>query len=295
MGEGERHFAHHRKRNGDNKRQEGAGKEKIKGHYMKNIVITGSTKGLGLAMAKEFLNKGCSVTISGRDEKKILALKESLKVNEKNIFFVKCDVSSKEEIENLWRESALKWGGVDIWINNAGRNFPHEFIWDVPAGYVDSLLNTNIRGMVYGSQVAAKNMIAQGGGQIWNMEGLGSNDMIQKKTILYGTSKRALTYFTQGLAKELSGTTVKAGRLSPGMMLTDFITKTPDGEESPVVKEETFKKIFNILADRPETVAAFFVPKILKNTKNDAHIVFLSNAKAFGRFTLAPFKKRRLI
>lgn len=260
---------------------------------MKNVVITGSTKGLGLAMAKEFLKQGCNVTISGRDEKKIDALRESLK--DKNVFFVKCDVSIKEEVEKLWSESAAKWGNVDIWINNAGRNFPHQFIWDVPTAYVDSLLNTNIRGMVYGSQVAAKNMLEQGRGQIWNMEGLGSNDMIQKKTILYGTSKRALTYFTRGLAKELEGTLVTAGRLSPGMMLTDFITKTPDGESSPVIKDESFRKIFNILADTPETVAAFFVPRMIENTKNDAHIVFLSNTKAFARFASAPFRKRKLI
>ncbi len=262
---------------------------------MINVVITGSTKGLGLCLAKQFLQHGCNVTLSGRHEKAFEERKEDLKSFEAKYIFIKCDVSKNEDIKKLWDESAAKWGHIDIWINNAGRNFPHSFIYDVDHRYVDSLIDTNIRGMVYGSQAAAKNMLIQGGGQIWNMEGLGSNDVIMAKTILYGTSKRALTYFTRGLAKELNGTSVIAGRLSPGMMLTDFITKGPDGEESPVMKEESFKKIFNILADRPENVAAFFVPRILSNTKNDAHIVYLSNAKAFKRFALAPFRKRSLI
>jgi NAD(P)-dependent dehydrogenase (short-subunit alcohol dehydrogenase family) len=262
---------------------------------MKNVVITGSTRGLGLCMAKEFLKNGCNVTLSGRNEKAFESASEGLKSFEGRFILVKCDVRNMEEIERLWSESAAKWGRIDIWINNAGRNFPHRFIYDAERKYVDSLIDTNIRGMVYGSQVAAKNMLAQGGGRIWNMEGLGSNNMIQPKTILYGMSKRALTYFTRGLAKELRGTPVAVGRLSPGMMLTDFITKTPDGEESPVMKDESFKKIFNILADKPETVAAFLVPKMLENTRNDAHIVFLSNAKAFARFASAPFRKRRLI
>lgn len=127
------------------------------------------------------------------------------------------------------------------------------------------------------------------------MEGLGSNDMIQVKTILYGTSKRALTYFTRALAKELEGTSVKAGRLSPGMMLTDFLTKTPDGEASPVLNDNKFKFIFNTLGDKPETVAKFFIPKMLSDTKNDSHIERLTTRKSFARFLCVPFKKRKLI
>ena len=168
-------------------------------------------------------------------------------------------------------------------------------ITNTDQNYVDAVIDTNIKGMIYGSQVASKNMMSQGSGQIWNMEGLGSNDMIQVKTILYGTSKHALTYFTKGLAKELEGTPVMAGRLSPGMMLTDFITKTPEGEISPVLQNKSFTKIFNILADKPDTVAKYFVPKMLENKKNDAHIVWLSNGKAVLRFFGAPFNKRKLV
>lgn len=127
------------------------------------------------------------------------------------------------------------------------------------------------------------------------MEGLGSNNMIQVKTILYGTTKHALTYFSKGMAKELKGTPVKVGRLSPGMMLTDFITKSPDGSRSPVLQDKSFQFIFNTLADRPETVAAFFVPRILKNTKNNAHIVWLTNTKSIWRFLKNPILKRELI
>jgi short-subunit dehydrogenase len=160
---------------------------------------------------------------------------------------------------------------------------------------VDSLVDTNIKGMIYGSQVAAGNMIEEGCGQIWNMEGLGSNGMIQEKTIIYGMSKQALTYFTKALAKELKNTGVLAGRLSPGMMLTDFITRTPDGDDSPVVKEKSFRFVFNALADRPETVAKFFIPRILANKKNNAKISWLTGPKTLWRFATASFKKDRLI
>jgi short-subunit dehydrogenase len=262
---------------------------------MKNIVITGSTRGVGLCMAKEFLKSGCNVTVSGRNEKSFEAARKELSEFSERVLYVPCNVKIKAELENLWNESISKWGRVDFWINNAGQNCPHEFVHDTEQNYVDAVIDTNIKGMIFGSQVAAKNMLSQGSGQIWNMEGLGSNDMIQVKTILYGTTKHALTYFTKGLAKELSGSPVTAGRLSPGMMLTDFITKTPDGEKSPVLDDQRFQKVFNILADKPETVAAFFIPRILSNTRNNAQIVWLNNIKAMLRFSTASFKKRKLI
>ena len=262
---------------------------------MKTVVITGSTRGIGLAMAQEFLQHGCNAVLSGRHDALPEAAKQALAGHMDHVLYVPCDVSRSEDVQRLWDEAAARWGRVDIWINNAGQNAPHEYIWDTEAEHIDRLIGTNTRGMIYGCQIAAKNMIAQGGGQIWSMEGLGSNDMIQVKTILYGMSKRALTYFMSGLAKELAHTPVKAGRLSPGMMLTDFITKAPDGSESPVLKEEQFRKIFNILADRPEKVAAFFVPRMLASTQNDAHLVYLTGAKAMARFMAAPLRKRKLI
>lgn len=262
---------------------------------MKSVIITGSTRGIGLAMAREFLQAGCRVTLSGRGQEIPPSVQDELLLYKEQYIYVPCNVQQKSDLQNLWDVSVSKWGQIDIWINNAGQNAPHAFSFDTDQCYVENIINTNITGMIYGSQVAARGMIAQKHGAIYSMEGLGSNNMIQAKTILYGTTKRALTYFMQGLAKELKGTGVIAGRLSPGMMLTDFITKTPDGEVAAIEHDERFKKIFNILADKPETVAAFFIPRILTNTKNDAQIAWLTSAKASTRFMLAPFSKRKLV
>ena len=137
--------------------------------------------------------------------------------------------------------------------------------------------------------------LRQGHGAILAMEGLGSNSMIQPKTMLYGTAKHALTYIMKGLASEPEGSSVTAGRLSSGMMLTDSNTKTPDGEPSEVILDKRFKKVFNILADRPETVAKYFIPRMPGYTKNNARIVWLSGGKAAWRFMTAGMRKRKLI
>lgn len=239
---------------------------------MKNVVITGSTRGIGFSMATEFLRAGCNVTLSGRGEALPEATRASLSLFKEKYIYVPCNVQKKVSLQNLWDASLEKWGSIDIWINNAGQNTPYMFSWETGETYTENIIKTNITGMIYGSQIAAVGMIKQGHGAIYSMEGLGSNNMIQLKTILYGTTKHALTYFMKGLAKELEGTSVIAGRLSPGMMLTDFITKTPDEEQSEVISDEKFKKLFNILADKPETVAKFFIPRVLSNTKNGTQI-----------------------
>ena len=262
---------------------------------MKNVVITGSTRGIGLSMAIEFLQAGCNVTLSGRGEALPEAAQIKLKAFARKYSYIRCNVQEKASLQNLWDASYKQWGGVDIWINNAGQNMPHKFSWETGETYTENAIKTNIIGMIFGSQIAAAEMLEQGHGAIYSMEGLGSNNMIQLKTILYGTTKCALSYFMKGLARELEGTGIIAGRLSPGMMLTDFITKTPDGEESEVISDEKFKKLFNILADRPETVAKYFVPKMLSNTKNDVQIAWLTNRKAAWRFMTAGFRKGKLI
>lgn len=262
---------------------------------MKRVVITGSTRGIGFFMAKEFLAAGCAVTLSGRGEALPEAARKELKTFEGNYIYIPCDVQQKESLQNLWDASCNRWGGVDVWINNAGQNVPHEYVWETGEAYTENVIRTNMTGMIFGSQIAAAGMLKQGSGAIYSMEGLGSDDRIQRKTILYGTTKRALRYFMKALAQELEGTGVIAGRLSPGMMLTDFITKSPDGERSEVIADAKFIKLFNALADRPETVARFLVPKMLSNTKNNVLIAWLTNRKAAWRFATAGLRKEKLI
>jgi short-subunit dehydrogenase len=262
---------------------------------MNNIVITGSTRGLGLSMAKEFLKSGCNVTLSGRGDRLSESVKMELSAYQDHNIYVKCDVQSLSDVQHLWDKSKEKWGSISIWINNSGQNAPHEYIYNTTLDYINMVLSTNLNGMIYGCHVASQGMLLQKSGAIYSMEGLGSNNMIQAKTLLYGTTKHALTYFMKGLAKELDGTGVIAGRLSPGMMLTDFITKSPDGSIPAIKSDQSFQKIFNILADKPETVAKFFVPKMLANTKNNVQIEWLTTVKAMARFISAPFAKRKLV
>ena len=132
-------------------------------------------------------------------------------------------------------------------------------------------------------------MQTQGHGQIFNMEGFGSDGRMMKKMTIYGTSKYALRYFTRSLAKEAANTQVQVGTISPGMVITDLIlhslkTTSPDDIEHT-------KNIFNILGERVETVTPFLVDRILKSNKNNNHIAFLTIKKVMWKFMKSRFKK----
>ena len=263
---------------------------------MKTVVITGSAQGFGFEMAKVFLQNNFNVVLSDINETKLnQAKKELSKINkEVKVESVICDVSNYDALQNLWNTAKEKFGQVDIWINNAGVNQPDKPIFELAQKEIDFLLDIDLKGAIYGSQIAFAGMKEQDFGQIYNVEGYGSNDAMMTGLNLYGTSKRAITHFTQALAKEskeLTSDKVCVNRLTPGIMITGFLS-TANGGKTKVELPEKTKKIYNILGDYPETIANYVVPKMIKNTKNNAKIVWLTGARAFSRFLTAGFKKR---
>ena len=134
-------------------------------------------------------------------------------------------------------------------------------------------------------------MLKQGSGAIYNVEGYGSDDAKMAKLTLYGTAKRGLTYFTESLVKELVNTKILVGKITPGIMLTNFIhTSLGDGEK--IELSEKNKKIYNILGDYPDTIARYIVLKVINNSYTNVKFVWLTKSRAFGRFIKAMFVKR---
>ena len=263
---------------------------------MRTAVITGSTRGLGFEMAKLFHQNGWNLVINGVNPQRLDKAAEELRrlPGGGKVEGFAGSVASAEELRSLAAFAAERFGVIDVWINNAGVNQPMKAIWELSEDEIDAVLDIDLRGAILGSRAAARQMEKQPeGGFIYNIEGYGSNDAMMLGLNLYGTSKRAVTHFTRALAKELDerGRKVKAGLLSPGIMITDFTVKALGGKESISLPEKT-KKVYNILGDYPDVVAAHLVKGMLANTKNNAHIEWLTGGKAAWRFMTAPFNKR---
>lgn len=262
---------------------------------MKTVVITGSARGLGFCMAKLFREADYNVIISDLNEEKLENSKKELeKIDAKGKVSCKvCNVCKKTDVQELIDFCDDNYGSIDIWINNAGVNQPDKAIWELTEKEIDLVFDVDLKGAVMGSKLAMEYMTKKRRGAIYNIEGYGSNDAMMLGLSIYGTSKRAITYFTRALAKEAEekNTGVIVGRLSPGIMITDFITNALGDGEKIELPEKT-KKVYNILGDYPEVVAEFLVDKMINNTKNDAHIEWLTNGKAAWRFMTAAFNKR---
>ena len=260
---------------------------------MKNIVITGSTSGIGYGLADSFLALGCSVMLSGRSQENLDNALKSLAASHdpSRIFGQLCDVTVYSEVQALWDIASEKLGQVDIWINNAGVSHPQIQAGDYQSQQIEDVVGTNVTGALYGTVVALQGMLAQGSGGIYNMEGLGSDGRIINGMALYGLTKSALAYLTWAMAKEVKGTGIVIGGLRPGMVATKLITEQYKGKPE---EWERARKIFNILSDRVETVTPWMAVKILENNKNGVIISWAGRRKVLWRFLTAPFIKRKI-
>ena len=261
---------------------------------MKTVVITGSARGLGYNMARFFREYNYNVVLSDLNEEKLKIAKEELEKipSEAQITYTTCNVSKIEELQALMNFALEKFGEVDIWINNAGVNQPQKAIWKLTEQEINTIIDVDLKGAIFGSKVAIEQMSKQHKGAVYNIEGYGSNDAHMLGLNMYGTSKRAVTYLTEALAQECEqqGNGVIVGKLSPGIMITEFTTHSL-GNDKIELAEKT-KKVYNILGDTPETVGKFLVDKMVNNTKNNVKFNWLTNGKAFTRFLTAGFNKR---
>jgi len=259
---------------------------------MDHIVITGGSRGIGKALALEFLNAGCCVSIAGRNIGTLDEAVSDLKTTSGNNSckgFV-CDVTSYEDLKLLWEQAAAVQP-VNIWINNAGVNHMNYPFHELEPGIISNVIATNIKGSVLGSRVCIDGMLKQGYGSIFNMEGLGSDGRIIPGMSVYGTSKRATRYFTRSLMKEYMGSNVIIGTISPGMVVTDMVLEPLRIDPQKNRKALT---VFHILADPADRVTPWLVRRILDNQKHGVRIAWLTNGKIFLRFFASMFKNRKV-
>ncbi len=111
---------------------------------MKSIVITGSTRGIGFALADAFLALGCQVTVSGRAQASVDQAAAALAARHAagRIFGFPCDVTHFEELQALWEAACARFGAVDIWINNAGISNRRSDYWNLSPQEVRGVVET---------------------------------------------------------------------------------------------------------------------------------------------------------
>jgi NAD(P)-dependent dehydrogenase (short-subunit alcohol dehydrogenase family) len=245
-----------------------------------NVVITGSTKGIGLGLAREFLRRGHSVVISGRSQDGVDRAVAEVRGLGKVLGLV-ADVRQYASVRHLWEQAAARLGSVEVWINNAGMTHRRLNFAQLPAAPIPDVLATNLLGTLYGCRVAIEGMGRQGRGRIFNMEGFGSDGLTQPGMTVYGTTKNAVRYLTRSLVEECRSSPLIIGTLSPGIVITDLLTR--DLYDPGSAEFASRRRFLNMLADTVDTVAPHLVDGILAASKSGADVRWMGPVQALGR------------
>ncbi|MBU1019966.1 MAG: SDR family oxidoreductase [Firmicutes bacterium] len=244
-----------------------------------NIFITGGTRGIGKGMVSEFLKLGHNVSFTGTSS--ISVQKGSSGLSGNFVGYV-CDVRDMDQIMQSMEQAVSNFGPIDIWINNAGIDQARKPVSELTSGEIKDVIDVNVVGMIHGTKVALSEMKKQGYGAIYNMEGLGSDDRMIPETVIYGSSKRLLRYFSRACNKELKEyPKIFVGTLSPGMVFTDLLLNNSTEESL---------KIMNILGNKVEEVTPFLVKKMLQGKKR---IYWLTTRKVMFKFMRSMVRKNK--
>ncbi len=201
----------------------------------KVVVVTGSTRGYGYAIAESFLEAGSIVAVTGRSQQAVDSALASLQPKGRVSGFV-MDVREEEQVYKLVDDVIKEFGHIDIWINNAGYSNAAGMMLDMnPQDALDMFLSNDL-GLLRCTQAIMHYMLPRKQGLLVNIYGNGSFLRPASPTGLYGATKAWVTSFTRSLAKELKGSGVQILGFSPGMMTTDMLT-------SPIVIGERGKEM----------------------------------------------------
>ncbi|MGH8579417.1 MAG: SDR family oxidoreductase [Gammaproteobacteria bacterium] len=183
------------------------------------VIVTGGSRGIGFATARAFLEQGARVGISGLDRERLLEARNALG-GLGEVETVVADVRVIRQIKAFVERVIDRFGIVDVLVNNAGRASVGRFAEEEP-GSIDTVIDVNVKGVLYTTRVVLPHMLRRGRGVIINVSsGAGLTGF--PDIVTYCASKFAVVGFTEALAEELRGTGVQVYGLCPGRVATDM-------------------------------------------------------------------------
>jgi glucose 1-dehydrogenase len=219
----------------------------------KVAVITGGTRGIGLAIAQAFGREGASVVIASRSQESVEHAVAQIGTADGVAAGMAIDVSQPEQVKALADLALSQFGRLDIWVNNAGTSGPYGPTVDLAVADFTQVLQTNILGVYHGSRIAVRHFRQQGSGKLINVLGAGSNRPLPLQNA-YGSTKTWVRNFTKALAKETNDIRIGVYAFQPGLVFTELISSVQviDGYQSRL---ERFPAVIRLLSRQPEAVA----------------------------------------
>ena len=192
----------------------------------KVVLVTASTRGIGLACVKKCAKEGAAVYMAARNVERAQETADALNAEGCNVKCVFNDATKPETFSSMVEDVVKDTGKIDVLVNNFGTSNPGkdlDFANTDPAVFIETV-NLNLRSVFISSQAAAKHMAAHGGGSIINISSVGGQvpDISQ---VAYGTSKAAINYLTRLIAVHEAKNNIRCNAVLPGMTATEAVEK----------------------------------------------------------------------
>lgn len=217
----------------------------------KVVVITGGTAGIGKACVKAFLEEGCKVAVCARSEDKLEEFRREFA--ESPVLAVRADVSRPEDMERLAGETAEHFGGIDVWVNNAGI-YPKGYLAEMPLDLWQKTFDINVSGVLYGARAAIPYMKKRGGGVIINAASF-ATIMPTGGRGAYGITKAAVGHITKVLGAELAPDNIRVTAYMPGFVATELTAPVIGEYEGNAIKRQVAQNRYGT----PEEIAPVVV------------------------------------
>lgn len=186
----------------------------------KTALITGATSGIGAATARYFAANNINLILCGRREERLQELGEDLK-QYVNVYTLSFDVRDKAAVADAISGLPDAFQQIDILINNAGNAHGLDTIQDGTTEDWDAMIDINVKGLLYVSNMIIPKMIAQNSGHIINIGSTAAKEVYPKGNV-YCASKHAVDAINQGMRIDLNGYNIRVGAVHPGMVETKF-------------------------------------------------------------------------
>ena len=188
---------------------------------MKTVLITGGTRGIGKAVAQEFLQQGYEVILNySHDEDCALATQSEFNMQGYCPVLMRADVSDEAQVKEMFKEVFRIYGKIDVLVNNAGISLV-QVVQDTTVADWERIMSVNVRGVFLCCREVTDSMICAGGGSIINISSIWGEVGASCETA-YSASKGAVIAFTKALAKELAPSFVRVNCISPGVIDTEM-------------------------------------------------------------------------
>jgi NAD(P)-dependent dehydrogenase (short-subunit alcohol dehydrogenase family) len=191
----------------------------------KVAVITGGTRGLGLAIAQAYAREGAVVVVASRSADAVGRAVALLRDQNVQVSGIACNVGSLADVEALATHAVQSFGRFDIWVNNAALSAPYGPTAEVPPDAFAAVVHANILGTYYGSTIALRHFLPRRTGKLINLLGAGDKGPRPFQNA-YASSKAWVRAFTAALAKEYRESGVGVYAFNPGLVLTELLSQT---------------------------------------------------------------------